>query len=190
MPGGWHFLQKMPDGTEVKIESDQYKNLVPDVLNFRLHNRLPIGDPPREVDEQICTRFPQQCQMGVDPGGYVRRPIPPGPPRFIDQIIMWAQSLLGNQGIAELEIQQEAERRAAICVQCPLNIDWKQSCPSCVSHAETLMTLIRKGRNVTQWRKLHACRALGQDNATAVWIKKELLQRGPTDHLPGHCWAK
>lgn len=70
-PGGWEFL----DDTGVKHLGKSFAQLVSRVVNYRLINRFAIGDPAREIDEQLCRKFPGYCR-GPSAASRPKRAIP------------------------------------------------------------------------------------------------------------------
>lgn len=99
-------------------------------------------------------------------------------------------SMFGDSPLVD---QAEAERRAAICARCPMNVQVR-ACLSCKG-AEGIKGLIHKvtGGNVTSVDKdLYNCRVCTCSLKTIVWIKPEILAKGFTDsqraRTPSCCW--
>jgi hypothetical protein len=57
-PGGWVFV----DAQEVKHRGASKAQLIARVVNYRVINRLAVGDPAEEVNAQLCKNFPGYCR--------------------------------------------------------------------------------------------------------------------------------
>jgi hypothetical protein len=187
-PDGWHYLQE----GKFRVDASSYDELIVAVINWRLQNQRGVGDAKGDIDQFICSNFPRQCQ-GVGPKGQInvratvaQKALTAGA-RFVDRIIQWAVDAMNEGHGKDLEPAQEAARRAAICVECPRNSTWENSCPSCVTHAQRLMTIIRQGKDIPSLApRLHACSDTNMDNRTSIWIKRHLLRKSP--NMPKACW--
>ena len=175
-----------------KVESISYDELIVAVINWRLQNQRPVGNAKGDVDLFICSNFPRQCQ-GRGPKGEINvratvaQKAQQAGARFVDRIILWATDAMNEGHGKDLEPAQEAARRAAICVACPRNSEWENSCPSCVTHAQRLMTIIRQGKDIPSLApQLHACSDTDMCNRTSIWIKRHLLRKSP--NMPKACW--
>ena len=74
-PGGWVYV----DSTGVTHLGKSFAQLVSRVVNYRVINRLPMGDPAVEIDDQLCKNFPGYCR-GPSAASRPKRIIPqPGP---------------------------------------------------------------------------------------------------------------
>ncbi len=105
-----------------------------------------------------------------------------------DDMIAWLASRVDDHSSEALELKSEAQRRAAICLNCPQNVAWKSGCGECKASVDQLSTTIRIGNDVARGRKLTACQILRQENRAAVWLRMDRIGNDP--RLPGHCWAK
>lgn len=186
MPTGWHFMQ---DG-QTRIDAATFKDLAQAVLEWRLQNRVPVGNVALDVERFICSKYPAQCH----PEGFVQmRPrqgqphAPTNPSKRSDALTKWALEMQKKPGIADQVPEQEANARAMTCIACKQNISWPRSCARCHDEVERLLTMLRGGRDVTHWRKLNICSATEQDCRSIVWLKKDLLRR---DRVPSNCWLK
>lgn len=92
--------------------------------------------------------------------------------------------------------QSEAERRAAICSRCPMNLPVR-ACVTCRG-MESIRTAIHAvvGQNSTSVDKeLQGCRICKCHTRTIAWIKPDILEKGFTDKqrtkttkIAPHCW--
>lgn len=179
MPGGWHYIQN-----GFKIEAtDSFDQLIEHVTDYRVQNKLPIGDVVKDVTEWICTTFPRQCNIvnTEHPGPIVQNDTQ----AYLDAITQWAN--IKSKGNPKLVDAPTAERRAYTCAHCPNNKDWdKQGCKSCLINMSRLMTLLRQGKEVPTSHQLGGCTQLNHDNRTAVWLE----ENNTAENLPGHCWCR
>jgi hypothetical protein len=87
--------------------------------------------------------------------------------------------------------QPEADQRSATCASCPLNEDWRQGCGTCRESTKQIGFTFRAGRKSKGEEKLMACSLIGQENATAVWLKAPpSITPEQREQLPNHCWRK
>jgi len=189
MPGGWHYKV---EGVRRPYEAISYDDLIAKELQYRLENGLPVGDVQQDVDEYICSTFPNQCHRVSRREAPAHGPTAPPrgkASRFIDHLIQWGERIYESQRI-ELVLESEANDRAKVCVECKLNGEWRNLCPNCVTRAEQLFGIIRQGRDVARWRKLKACRLYRMDTRTAVWLRDTRCEPDLAFIAPQNCWNK
>jgi hypothetical protein len=179
MPGGWHFIQN-----NAKISGLDYFDLLTNVQQWRLENHLPVGDVKLEVDAFICNTYPLQCHDTTEVPASIT--FVPQNNSKLEALTQWYVTTRAKNPI--IVFQTQAEQRAEICVGCPFNREWKNSCPACVSNVERMGAFMRQGRDVSQFRKLGQCSVLSQDNRTAVWLGDNALDKS-SDVIP-NCWLK
>lgn len=193
MPGGWNHIQKMPDGSEHVIIGGSLDGdddgLYMNVTEFRVQNKIEVGNVFKDVDEQICLRYPQQCHAANSSSGF-DKPVyySPKGQRFIDKLATWGSNMLSNPLRQTMELGAEAQRRGKICSTCPRNIEWKNSCATCVTNASRLFAIIRGTRKVEISPMLKGCACYNHDNGTAIWLKQECFG-SPENPAPGNCWV-
>lgn len=61
-PNGWHF----PATPDYLIQGSSYSDVVSRLSSYRQQNRLPAGDPAREVAHYLCTNWPHFCSEAND----------------------------------------------------------------------------------------------------------------------------
>jgi len=181
-PGGFHFMQ----GTH-RIEGHSYQSLADAVLRYRMNNKLPIGNPLREVFDFVCDQHPHFCTAP--------QPLTVSATHtsLATQVAEWISLVYQNSLLRDPETlfvpPEEAARRAAICAECPMNVDPRQGCGSCREAARQIGFTLRAGRSTPQDSALSACSVTGQDNSTAVWLAgPPTLTPSAASELPGHCW--
>lgn len=87
---------------------------------------------------------------------------------------------------------EEANRRAAICVGCPLN-RVVGGCLGCIKFADIVATA--NGSRSTEFdEKLENCLVCGCSNKAQVWLPLEFLHtdkhKERNHQFPDHCWKK
>jgi hypothetical protein len=187
-PGGWYYFLDFarPD---TRVSGYSPPEVFAQVKTWRQNNGRFTTDA--ELDAELwafwCGLQPQRCGQT-------------GPPTSIQpHVVGWAdvasfarmavESLFG--GLVE---QQEADRRAAICAECPLNQPLGD-CPKC---RETVGWLREKiaGRSTRLDNRLNACSICGCDLKAAVHVRLDVQQRDltPAQRLAfrgvANCWKK
>ena len=95
--------------------------------------------------------------------------------------------------------QVEANRRAALCVNCPLNMSFSLPCGGVCSELKRLVTSM-VGQSKTKYdERLHACCICHCFLHAAVWLPLEIQCLGVTDEMKEHfkallptidCWKQ
>jgi hypothetical protein len=87
--------------------------------------------------------------------------------------------------------QEEADRRAAICAQCPKNVDQQVNfCIGC--YARSLVSKVNDllgSKRTAHDEKLKTCSACGCDLKLKTWIPKSGVADKTID-WPAHCWVR
>jgi len=184
-PGGFHYEDKVQ---RFRVEGSSYQSVAEAVLRYRLENKLPVGNPLKDVLDYVCTNWPHFCSDHNAP-----LPVGNGQPALSSRVATWISSLYRfvRSTTTKFVTPEEANRRARICEQCPINKDWKTGCGSCLQAAVQLGYTFRAGRKVDNEKALGACEVIGQENATAVWVDN-LLPLAPEEQrrLPEKCWRR
>ena len=174
---------------DVRIDGHSYQSVADNLMRYRLDNRLPVGNPLKDVLDFVCTKHPHFCN-GDQPQ------LKGANPSLAGRIAAWmAQVYRDARGVIieqSFVTEEEANRRADVCRNCPYNEDWLGTgCASCLGAAKKLGYTFRAGRHVVNGDDLKGCSILGQENPTAVWMKAPPV---PTpqqlEGLPAHCWRK
>lgn len=186
-PGGWHYPE---NNTKIHSQDGTYRGLIKAVLEHRLANQIPAGDPETDVRNYICRTFPNMCQTPNQPQPQVAVAPPATAPnvsklqQLIDDLLTWGNVTARNVG--QLELPEEAKRRADICERCEFNVKWEHGCSACVGNANRLFNLMRQMKNVPRHKKLYACGINRHCNKTSVWLNNKHMQRRPG--TPDKCW--
>tara|TARA_R110001599_G_scaffold85828_2_gene230433 strand:- start:21578 stop:22168 length:591 start_codon:yes stop_codon:yes gene_type:complete len=101
---------------------------------------------------------------------------------FLRAVVKWIAS-------GKVVDQSEAERRAAICASCPLNVEIT-NCKSCFKLAEKSRALIGNVSTSLD-SNLDGCYACGCNLKVKVWCPSSVVAGTKTDSFyPDYCWQK
>jgi len=188
--GGWRYTVECTGAT---VSAGSINSLKRDVFAHLMANRKEI---PRDLEEQIedaaCRGLGASgahwCEERVVPSGRTARSrwrlgevL-----KFLKTIWAWGSS---TQGGFRFVPMAEAERRAAICATCPMNL----SVPGCLgcSGVAKLVKVIRGNHVTTHDAKLEVCDACGCELKVKVLVPAEVLAEGSAPAgvaYPSWCW--
>jgi hypothetical protein len=181
-PGGWRYVQAE---SGYAMEANTLYDLAGKVAAHRRNMEYPMGtDIAKEIEEWICDRIPFKDQAEwCDTTSLT-------PPRTRVHWTM-VQSFLQTAGawlLADRQLvpQEEAERRAAICADCPFNVGMS-GCAVCYATLNGLRGSMMH-RSTSQDDKLQACGICGCDNKTQAHIPLNVLAKGVPHTYPNFCW--
>ena len=177
-PTGWHFMEG-----DVRLEAPIPDELEIVIADYRRVNGLPPGDPHIDLINYICTNFHDHCGKSfVSAESAVGKP---QRPRLLDRVAAWAITVWRHGKLAYVS-QEEARRRAAICVECPRHGSWDHctTCGALIKDTQSMCAHLRAGRD--RLPGLMGCHEGGFDCSAAVWLK------GVTtgSDSPANCWAR
>lgn len=183
-PEGWRFLDH-----QILFQEQTFNDLVKKVIDFRSANSFDIGNPEQEIMDSICRNFPSTC---IDMPSVHNTPI--------ERIKSFVQTLF-NYFVdgAQLVQQEEADRRAEICVQCHANLDGGQArtqgCCGAKNIEDKTIEVTRKQilkeKKTSVDDRLKSCFVCGCENKLAVWFPvKYLLKKEDANAFPVFCWRK
>lgn len=187
-PGGFRYL--CPE-TQTWIQAASFAELVWASEKHRAANKLGIPDVFKEqVEAQLCSHMPPgtcRHEAGVATSGTRR---------LTFQEVVSASLMLGSwflKGTPKVA-QDEAERRAQICLSCPMNQNF-DGCSTCAERDLREAIVGFMGDSKTPYDSaLHSCFACGCTLKAAIWFPIEILQKQMTEEvktlLPAHCWKK
>src|SRR5215469_14164067 len=198
MPGGWHYKE---NGKMIVEEAESFTDLIAKLAHYRATNSMPLGDPQADVENYICTNFPNMCgriaqppEEGVDPielsyGQPVKKT-----PR--ERVMQWAANRMQKVGVVEFVPMDEAERRALMCAACPMKRQWNEpieGCPGCqayVEEIEVMLFKLRAGKHTIIMNDGHMCDVAGHDLEAASWMEEPALRhrRNYEGKFPEICW--
>jgi len=182
-PGGWRYTQKETNHTMTGIT---WQSLVNKVAQHRNNNSLPFDEGlANEIEAQMCENMSTEDRMNYcDTGARLVTSISW---RQVESFLKTAGSFIASGG--QLVPQSEAERRASICAQCPLNVGM-HGCGVCRATVDAFRATILQ-RSTSQDAGLQNCGVCGCENKTQVHIPIETLRAGTgyLDYSPNpNCW--
>jgi hypothetical protein len=183
-PGGWKYL--VPE-TGLQLSSASFQGLATNVRAHLTANKIPIPESflkwlGNEVCSQnegmhnICGKTPKK-----QPAGMLANLSPSSLGRF-------SRTMMGVVRSRRFVTQDEANRRAEICMGCPLNVT-VGGCQGCFSFIHEVRKLLT---NITTEAKPDFCGACGCDLQLKVWIPNDILNDAETE-LPEYapnCWRR
>ena len=190
-PFGFRFPRNFPAEDNSWIESDTFDNLVTAILNYRVTNKLEVGNVEGDVEAYICGRYPNHCTP-TGSGGTIEATPDEVPKNLRERVSQWSANRYASIGAIEFVTQEEAQRRANICEGCPHNTNWRFGCPPCIAHADRDLIMLRQANSVPNQDKLMGCDICGHDNGTSNWMPLDKLQHAKKykEELPDFCWLK
>jgi hypothetical protein len=182
--GGYQYTQEETDHTE---SADSFHQLVTRVAAHRRANNLPVPFNIADIVEaQVCENRKELCTE------YIPKP-PPNRALTIELALRFTRTLVAAGG-KRVEVQAEADQRAAICAVCQDNIE-PQGCTGCTGGLVRKAVEFIAGSRKTPYDKLlKSCKHCGCFNAAQIWMPLEALQTTISDDensaLPDHCWKR
>lgn len=181
-PGGYYFV----DAEGVRFEAENTKKLAQRVKEYRFLNGKQAGDPEQEINDFTCARYPTGCRDKD------ARPLKPSADHIplAARVTRWLAIIvraLGRNPGAYVS-KAEANRRAAICLTCSQQADWRSGCGPCQEATNRLAFSARRGMEAIDGGQLKACSILGEDTRTSVFL--DGLKPSDRPELPKHCWRK
>lgn len=181
-PGG--FIYRQPE-TGHLMKGTTFRELLAKVATHRNNNRIETTSRlSDEIEQAICARLSPEDQHAHCKDGLPSRKTISWREvdRFLGTMAAWAQ------GGLKLVSQEEAERRAAICEKCPLNIGL-HGCGMCRMALNEAREKILK-RGTSHDSSLKACGVCGCDNKLQVHVPLNVLKSRQQEGLsyPDFCW--
>jgi hypothetical protein len=183
-PGGWKYVERE---TGQRFESDDYDHLVATVRRHREYKNLPVDDLDNLIQSQICLGLTtEEC-----------RPLPGEdyrPVSNLTQRLTADMAASANKAFFEFAKggfhfvdKAEADRRAAICRNCPFNTP-ASGC-SCHGIYRTIEFLIPSARRQPG---LSVCMCCGCSLQAKVNMPDDVVRASlsPEVSLPPWCWQQ
>lgn len=146
-----------------RARAQRYANSIPCGLSFE-----------EEVEKALCRDYPQEC-FPIDPDA-----VPPRRLSIWDVLsgttVMLTHKLAGSPLVS----QEEAERRAVICLKCPQNKQFVRTCAACPDLEKVTNAVIGHQRTKHD-PDLHSCSVCACFLKSAIWIELEIQQRPLTE---------
>lgn len=182
--GGFLYVEP---ASGMRFRTLSWNNLVAAVRDHRIANGYPL--PPGwedELETEVCKQYdPGTCHyVDETPNAEVRSIHIADVKNFLLVAATWMTN--DHKFVS----QEEAERRAAICVDCPKNQEIA-GCTSC-SNLVAAVTGLVGGRATKHDPYLKGCAVCSCSNKAQVHLPLEVLQKGVTADMefPSHCWKK
>lgn len=174
--GTWNFTD--PHSGQ-QFSHYQLEGLLDKIRAHRLANGFPIGlEFEKEVEQQLCLNHAQECDD-----------LPEGLPYRTNltlQDVIRGSSVMMRfyaQG-KPMVSREEAERRAAICVKCPLNDNYSKPCS--VGICKELKDIVSAvvGHTGTRFDvDLKSCRICRCLNQASIWLELDTQCPSLTDEM-------
>ena len=179
-PGGWRYEQ--PE-TGTVLTASGYVELCGKIKIHRAANGLSQNDPEMDVRGYICAKYPDLCK--IPPTYEEKTSFGVGDVRAFLNTVVEAVKRRGEDAFVSMA---EADRRAAICVTCPLN-KTIPGCYGCASLAPLIVEAV-SGRSSKWQGKLRQCGICGCALAAKVHLTRGLIFETQAKEyaFPSWCW--
>lgn len=188
MPGGWRYKG---DGYSIPPKGGltSAQKLLDQLIDYRLQNGVPLGNPIKDIEDYICGQYPDFCHRDNHSPKTGKQDLSTGP-TLMERVLIWAQSVMTKKKWDVMD-KAEAERRASICKHCQFNTPYATGCQSCGSRAKMLSVQLRKGHKLEDSldANLKACSLHGHECKAGVWLDKGLLP-ALKNEAPENCWLR
>lgn len=166
--GYFHVLDPL---TGQRVSAVHWDHLMTKVREQRKANGAPIGtELEDEVEQWACISHPDEVEV-VDPRLPKRRSL------GMDDVVRGTQVLAAFKlAGSPLVGQAEADRRAAVCARCPMNIMWSQSCSICAKVETAVQAMVGSVRTAHD-QQLFACSICGCSLKAAVHLPNAILNK-------------
>jgi hypothetical protein len=183
-PKGWHFITPF---NGVKIESHSENDLRAKVIRYYNDQGQSLEGLQDQITAFICSLGSSVCQQVevTYSHGVAHHQIFEN--NFDQTFLDNANTLLDQGGLGFVETPQ-AEDRAAVCHNCPLNRKVAM-CPSCAGHGLRITALILKGRRTTHDGYLNECQGYAVDCKLLVHLAGKCGIEA-REQIPNHCWRR
>lgn len=183
----WHYYQP---GFVEPIQAQGYEDLIKAIENFRLRNEIEMGDPEKDVQNYLRHRYPRLSKP-IGPDKAKKSPAMARTSRtLIDEVRLWSK--LAKQRAWKNIPQKQANKRSAVCINCPSNrpVNEITHCTPCVSALNRTQVILTQGKAPAD--PIGICTTCMQDNRVAVFMPKEELERSLkwVEETPKECWLR
>lgn len=184
--GGWSYL--VPE-TGIQVRASSARTLKAAVRNHLAANHKAIGAGLDEIIEDVACRnldkWSHWCSDAKELAPVDRQQSRWSSSevlRFLKTVVEW-----GLKTRFSFVEAAEAERRAAICASCPLNVTVK-GCLGC-SGVSALVRSIRGKRATTFDSQLNVCNACGCELKVKTLLPLDVIDNTGVEY-PDHCWQR
>lgn len=177
-PGGMYFYTIPETGS--KFTSPTPTGLLDMIRAHYRANNLPV---PENIDALIADHICKRVPKGFCEGEPESKFLSVGDIREGTRLLI-QKARLGSPGF--LVTQAEAERRAAICSACPLNLHGV--CTSCTSGLKNLARMLIANKTTSRDDLLDTCAECGCMLKAKVHVSIEGLAVTQKHAYPSNCW--
>jgi len=182
-PNGFHYVVN----DLVTLRAGTYELLIKAIGDWRTQNGIPVGDPERDLDNYVCSKWPTYCRPEEEEQKAVSTN-----QNMYRHVNAWAAIMLRNipAGGYDLVDQKTAEERVKTCITCPFNKAWRKDCVPCMKSTDTILIRLRQLRKITLDDDVMGCAINGFDIKTAVHLPDSAFQMTAETKakLPQNCW--
>lgn len=189
-PGGWRYFQAE---TRLMIKGDGPDNLLSNVIEHRKYKGLTPTDRETvwlEIERQLCSRLSERNCVREGPNDDW---VPVKEQKSVvdfGAIVGFSRAALEWIGSGrEVVPAAEAQRRAAICLACPLNAP-SEGCLPCSVLYGMIEKSVPKHRRIEGLEICGVCHCSNQAkvNLPADVVRESNRERGLA--FPSHCWQQ
>ncbi len=166
--GGYKIVDPL---TAIRVEATTWDHLMTKVRDERKANGAPMGlELEDEVETWACIAHPDEVDV-VDERLPKRRSL------GLDDVVRGTKTILAFKlAGSPLVSQEEANRRAGICIRCPMNLMWQTSCSVCDKIDDVVRGVIGQIKTPHD-QNLRACTICGCSLKAAVHIPNSILNQ-------------
>ncbi len=176
VPHGGMFVLKLPDRGLVG-KATSFSGLCREVRLWRKANGFPIGlGLTDEIEQAVCQAYPDECHIEDNR-------IPDRSRRYSLSHVMQGTMTMIRHKLAgsQLVDSSEAERRAAICRNCPNNVSFSKPCSGTCAELKALVNAIVGSRMTKYDEDLKSCQICGCFLSASVWVPLEVQMPSLTE---------
>lgn len=157
----------------------------------RRANGVPIGLGDREIIERLmCEQIPIECESD-DPNRPRKRAL------GLADLVNGARVMLSHWwNNRALVAPEEADRRAAICANCPFNVTFTKPCTGICAELADLVNPIIGAHGTRYDAQLRSCSICACFLSAAIWVPLDIQCRGVDAAMRSmfaavpHCWKQ
>ena len=153
-----------------------YDVLRKSVVEYRKANNIPVGlGLDDEIEQALCEDSPEACADASK--------VAPHRLEFEDVLRgarVMLELVLSGGGLVS---QEESERRAAICANCPNNQEFLKPCAGICEKLKQLVKKIIGAAKTNLDDDKKACRICSCFTNAHIWIPLDILDKGITDSM-------
>lgn len=186
--GYWIYVQ--PE-TGAEIKGNTWTILLNKIRDYRKANGIPIGlGFEDEVERYVCEHQAAECEEVIE-GKARKRSL------TLTDVVNGTRAMLAHWfNNRKLVDRVEAERRANICVGCPLNVKFAKPCGGICMELQEVVGAITNAQGTGYDYRLNQCDLCGCFLQSAIWVPLDTQvnvlsteQQAAFEDIP-HCWKK